>query len=73
MFEVECPHCSGIVEILEINCSIFRHACYKADSKQVPPHTHKEECKRLVKEDLVYGCCKPFKIVNKKAYKCDYI
>jgi hypothetical protein len=40
---------------------------------QVDPHLCKEECDRFVREGLVYGCGKPFKIIDKIAVKCDYI
>jgi len=73
---IECPHCFGIIEIIQLNCAIFRHAYYKnsiTHSGQVPPHTNKVECERLIKEDLIYGCCKPFKIVDGKPIICDYI
>jgi len=38
----------------------------------------KEKCEKLIKENKVYGCCKPFEIIfsneNKKmqAIVCDY-
>lgn len=79
----ECPHCTGHIIILkqDINCAIFRHGIYKT-GQLVNPHATKEECDRLVSEDLVLGCCKPFKLVqdvdsNKnQIYKieaCEYI
>jgi len=70
---VTCPHCNEFVMIEELNCCIFRHAIYKTTFQQVNPHASKEECERLVQEESVYGCCKPFKIVNNEAVECDYI
>jgi hypothetical protein len=67
-----CPHCGGEIQIIELNCKIFRHAVYK-DGKQLDPHASKELCDLVVKENLVYGCAKPFQIVDGKAVKCDYI
>ena len=45
--------------------------------QQIDPHLNKEECDRLVKCELIYGCGKPFKVVFKdnafSLKKCDYI
>jgi hypothetical protein len=72
-----CPHCHGQIEVekINVNCAIFRHAIYKKNLNQVNPHLGKEACDRLVEEDAVYGCCKPFRInvdMN-KVEVCDYI
>lgn len=75
----ECPHCKHIfvMNINELNCRIIRHAVFKNNFVQVNPHLSKEECDKLVKEDLVYGCCKPAKIIQNNdefvAIECDYI
>lgn len=64
-----CPHCHAYVEIVSINCGIFRHGVNK-DFQQIPPHASKEECE----QQTVYGCGKPFRILdNMKVEKCDYI
>lgn len=77
-----CPHCAElvVVNVREVNCCIFRHAALKDDvSKQIDPHTPKEECDRLVREDLVYGCAKPFQLVKQQTddgfvvQECGYI
>lgn len=79
-FEILCPHCEEYVIIKEneINCAIFRHAVLKSNLQQISPHATKEQCDDFLKNDLVYGCCKPFKLVknNKNEYVaiiCDYI
>ena len=59
---MECPHC----KIVEVNCAIFRCGIYK----QIPPHLSKE-CDAIV--DKIYGCGKPFCLVNGKLEPCDYI
>jgi hypothetical protein len=69
---VTCPWCLDQVIIQEENCKIFRHASKKT-GEQVYPHLSKEECERLVKDGLVYGCGKPFQLIDKIAVKCDYI
>ena len=76
-YYLECPHddCKSliIVEEKDINCKIFRHGVYKKDLKGIPPHTKMEECIRLKKEDLIYGCGRPFLFDGKKVEICDYI
>ena len=76
-FVVICPHCNLHVMIQEINCSIFRHGVYKNNKQQMNPHASKDECDKCVKEDLIIGCGKPFKLVlNNNEYTavvCDYI
>ena len=74
-----CPNCNQVVQVLkkEFNCKIFRHGIYKKNLKQIDPHLNKKECDRLKKEDLIYGCGKPFQLItsenNFKAVICDYI
>jgi hypothetical protein len=70
---VVCPHCDAIVEILELNCKIFRHGIYKNNNQQINPHASKEECDSLVVNDLIYGCGKPFRVENNVAIVCEYI
>jgi len=74
-FVVECPSCGQYIEILSINCTIFRCGIFKDSGLQINPHTPKEECNRLFKEGLIYGCGKPFKVIDKKTPPeiCDYI
>ncbi len=76
---VECPHCKNQIQIFknEINCAIFRHGILKLTGIQIGPHSSKKECDEFVLNDLIYGCGKPFRIVNDneiyKIEKCDYI
>ncbi len=69
----ECPWCQGMIEIIELNCKIFRHGYYKKENIQINPHLKKDECEDLIKQDLIYGCGKPFCILNGNIEKCDYI
>ncbi|MAD32002.1 MAG: hypothetical protein CL854_07290 [Cryomorphaceae bacterium] len=59
-----CPHCGGMVHIpaTQINCNVFRHAFFKSTGLQIDPHTPKIECDRLLHEDLIWGCGKPFRL-----------
>lgn len=75
---VTCPHCQGTVEILEINCAIFRHGVYKRTGRQLPPHALKSECDAAAEQGLLDGCGKPFRIQANAnhgydAVVCDYI
>lgn len=76
---VSCPHCNCYITIAnnDINCGIFRHAVYKDTFKPIDPHATYEECQTLLKNNKIYGCCRPFeiKIINSivKVNKCGYI
>jgi len=74
---VTCPHCQEFIEILEINCAIFRHAIFRETGQQIHPHTSKELCDQYIKNKLIYGCGKPFKLIVKDDHFfteiCDYI
>lgn len=74
-----CPHCNDnvIINIREINCGIFRHAYYKNSMQQIPPHESKDNCDKLVQEEMIFGCAKPFQIIKENDEYiiriCDYI
>jgi hypothetical protein len=76
---LKCPNCLDYVLIYksEFNCKIFRHAYYKENYKQIDPHMKEEDCMRLKKQGIIYGCAMPFKLINEKdeiyLEKCDYI
>lgn len=76
---VYCPHCKMPILIYkkDFNCKIFRHAVLKSTNKQINPHTKKEICDYLSKNNKIHGCGKPFKVIfnneNYIAVKCDYI
>lgn len=77
---IQCPHCQDYFEVKvpELNCMIFRHASFKENMEPIHPHLDKESCEELVKNELVYGCAKPFQIIllENGKYKieiCDYI
>lgn len=70
---INCPHCDLLLEILELNCGIFRCGVYRTDFVQIPPHSSKEECDRLLRDRLIWGCGKPFQIIEGKVIECDYV
>jgi len=76
----QCPHCLDyiIVGLTELNCHIFRHGADKDNTNnQIDPHAPKEVCTSLVDQEKIYGCGKPFRIIDKDGQKfaveCEYI
>ena len=74
-YEFTCPHCNISIIVMknEMNCRIFRCGEYKKTRQPIPPHLPKNLCDELVKNDLIYGCGKPFIFKNDKLEICDYI
>jgi hypothetical protein len=76
---VECPTCGGTILIYknELNCRIFRHAVYKNNLQNINPHASKVECDKLVQENRIHGCARPFQVTISNniftAVLCDYI
>lgn len=74
---ITCPHCNDLISIEELNCKIFRHGVMKDTGKQINPHASKIECNEYITNNLVYGCAKPFRIIEDKnnyiVEICDYI
>ena len=75
---VICPHCQIPVSIEKLNCRIFRHGTMIHNSQQMNPHETKEVCDYFVANNMIYGCGKPFQIIeNEKkefiAIICGYI
>jgi len=73
---VLCPHCNQMCEIVKLNCCIFRCGIYRSTGRQLSPHAPQHECIKLVEEGALYGCGKPFQIIQEnEQYKviiCDY-
>ncbi len=64
MLIISCPYCNQSIEVVELNCRIFRCGIMKSNFTQIHPHLPKSECDRLFNEQLIYGCGKPFKLVK---------
>lgn len=62
MFIIQCPHCGIHIEILELNCKIFRCGVFKKDFRQIDPHASKKMCDLYAESGLIYGCGKPFTV-----------
>lgn len=71
----ECPNCELMIQVNqnEINCSIFRHGVMKNSGIQVDPHLSKEHCDKLIEQNMVNGCCKPFRIYKDQNGKISYV
>jgi len=70
---VQCPHCQDFIWIEQLNCRIFRHASFKS-GEPIPPHSTEPECEAYLKSGKVFGCAKPFQILEDgTVVKCDYI
>jgi DNA-directed RNA polymerase subunit RPC12/RpoP len=75
---VSCPHCNITIEIIELNCRIFRCGILKSTGQQIDPHLAKEHCDRLFEKGEIHGCGKPFKVDTQPdgslvCYDCGYI
>jgi hypothetical protein len=74
---IHCPHCNDPIIIEQLNCKIFRHGVFKNDNIQINPHATKIECENYITNGLIYGCGKPFKIIefynDYHVEVCDYI
>jgi hypothetical protein len=70
----QCPYldCNIAIEIVEVNCAIFRCGVYK-NGQQIDPHLPQEECEKLKNQDKIWGCGRPFKLVNSLLVICEYI
>jgi hypothetical protein len=63
---VTCPHCKLLVQtyIKDFNCKIFRHGIFKHNYKQMDPHAPKNLCDEYKAKNLIYGCGKPYELIN---------
>jgi hypothetical protein len=73
MLLVQCPHCEQMIEVIAVNCKIFRCGVYRDNFVQIPPHLPKENCDELVLSKRIFGCGKPFMLDNGTAVICAYI
>jgi hypothetical protein len=74
-YQFLCPHCNTAIQVLKdaINCTIFRCGVWKQNGQPIAPHTSRQECERLVNENLIFGCGNPFKFDGITVEKCDFI
>jgi hypothetical protein len=74
-YEFNCPYCNIHIMVMknEVNCKIFRCGVFKQTGQPIHPHLSEVECKRMVKENLIYGCGNPFIFNGSHVEKCGYI
>ena len=74
---ITCPNCNEFIIIEKLNCGIFRHGVIKSTGQIMDPHLNKLECEKLITNNLIYGCGKPFQIIINNGITelkiCDYI
>ena len=57
----------------QLNCKIFRCGVYKKYGKQIDTHSTKEVCDQIFKDNLIWGCGKPYMFDGTKVEICGYI
>jgi hypothetical protein len=62
-----------MIQIVQINCNVFRCGVYKDSYLQINPHLPQDISEKLVKEDRIWGCGKPFQFCNDKLIPCAWI
>lgn len=81
VYRFTCPHCGIQTDVnkRDVNCAIFRCGVWKhphpSAGQGINPHMPKHECEAVASQ--VYGCTKPFRLVERHgqlwADICDYI
>jgi len=68
-----CPHCEKMIAVQkkDIRCTRFCHGNMKIDNKPISPYTTKLESEKLLENDLIYGCGKPFIFDGKNIIKVE--
>jgi hypothetical protein len=68
-----CPRCFCALELVEINCAVFRCGIFKKTFEHIPPHATKGDIMEWLSKDMIYGCGAPLQLVNERLVVCDYI
>jgi hypothetical protein len=68
---VRCPYCHIDIEILEVNCGIFRCGIFKDTGEQLPSHLSEEGCE--LAKPFVWGCTRPFMLMQGTPIPCGYL
>lgn len=59
-----CPHCSIDIEIVKLNCGIFRCGIFQLKNgnfRQLPKHAKQGVIQKIKNHFVVYGCGNPIK------------
>lgn len=59
----DCPM-EFMIADSEIHCGIFRCGVMRGSGDQIAVHATKEQCQRMLAEEMVYGCARPFTITK---------
>ena len=65
----------GIIRVLDEGESKEAKIVAILPGQQIPAHACEEKCRELSASNLIFGCCKPFKLIisEKRVEQCDYI
>lgn len=63
-FVIQCPHCGDTMFLYrkEIKCGKIRHGTILSKNRQLHFNTSDEKCVQLLRDRLVIGCTKPFRV-----------
>jgi hypothetical protein len=67
----ECPWCSTSIQIVAVNCNVYRCGQFKDTGDQLPPHMPEKESEEL--KESYWGCGKPITLQNGQLVKCAWI
>jgi len=62
-----CPHCGILIEIMAVNCGVFRCGVYRDTGQQIHPHSPVP-----IDPLLIWGCSYPFKLVQGQLVVCGW-
>ncbi len=79
-----CPHCFSLIEVAVrgVRCGVFRCGVFQGSGKKrgrpIPPHLSREKCEELVRNNQIYGCAGPFRLIQTSPGEyaveiCEYI
>ena len=69
-----CPHCNVFIELVKVNCGIFRCGIYKHKNGsiiQLPKHASENKINKL-RGQIIYGCGNPVRYQNKTLIKTSW-
>jgi len=71
---IACPHCHEPIEIVALNCGIFRHGYLTSTRQQLNSHATKEIIATYRETGVLIGCGEPFRVNEDHSVEmCDYV
>jgi hypothetical protein len=67
-----CPKCFSALELVEINCGVFRCGIFKKSFESISPHATKGDIMEWLSQDLIYGCGTPLELIDGRLTICEY-